>query len=320
MILDYKENNRVAKPSIAPSFFVVSAVAVALIITGCFDVIGGGGGGGGGPGRVTISGMVTSVNGDTGDVFGISIEARDPSNGKRLGKSTETGVFGAYQLKVPAKGLQRLIQLIFTTPFPSSQIFSEFFLITTHSEVFLDVRLESPGQVIIDDVDGGGYQVDQKRITIGGGKEFIFSGPQFSITTPQQADFTINGGSSDCIRANKDGTIVISVQNFTATKCNVGVQASNRAMISVDASQRLEISSRNSGVKTSNQTGTKLTSGEEFVINSSQDFGIRAGGQSSVAVDLMAPPVNCVISGAKGDINQESASAIIAVPAGCLVP
>jgi hypothetical protein len=308
-----------ARPLIAPSFFIASAIAAALIITGCFDVTGGGGGGGG-PGRVTISGMVTSVDGDTGDVFGISIEARDPVNGKRLGKSTETSPFGAYELKVPAKGLQRLIELIFTTPLPFSETFSEFFLITKDSEVFLDVRLESPGQVIIDDVDGGGYQVDQKRIRIGGGKRFIFSGPEFSIMTPQLADFTINGRSRDCIKANKNSSIVINVQNFSATNCAVGINANKRAIISIDASESFEISSRNSGVRSSNQTFTNLSSGEEFVIDSSEDFGIRAGGQSSVVVDLLVPPVVCEIIGARGDINQESASAIISVPAGCLVP
>ena len=308
-----------ANPSIAPSFFIASAIAVALMIIGCFDVVGGGGGGGG-PGKVTISGMVTSVNGDTGDVFGISIEAMDPNTGKRLGKSTETGVFGAYQLKVPAKGLQRKIELVFTTPLPFSETFSEFFLITADSQVFLDVRLESPGQVIIDDVDGGGYQVDQKRIRIGGGKRFIFSGPEFSITTPQLADFTINGKSNDCIKAKKNSSIVINVQNFTATNCAVGINANKRAIISIDASESFEISSRNSGVSSSNQTFTTLSSGEAFVISSSEDFGIRAGGQSSVVVDLLAPPVDCEIFGPRGDINQESASAIISVPPGCLVP
>jgi hypothetical protein len=307
-----------AKASRAPSFFIISSIALALILIGCFDVTGGGGGGG--PGRVTITGMVTSVDGDTGDVFGISIEAIDPINGKRLGRSTETGVFGAYQLKVPAKGLQRLIELIFTTPLPFSETFSEFFLITKDSEVFLDIRLESPGQVIIDDVDGGGYQVDQKRIRIGGGKSFIFSGAQFGIITPQQADFTINGRSRDCIRANTNSSIVINVQNFTATNCAIGIKANQKVIISIGASESFEISSRNSGVRTSNETVTDLTSGEEFVISSSEDFGIRAGGQSSVVVDLLSPPVDCEIFGARGDINQESASAIISVPAGCLVP
>jgi hypothetical protein len=307
------------KRSIAPSFFIASAIALALIMTGCFDLVGGGGGGGG-PGRVTISGTVTSVDGDTGDVFGISIEAMDPNTGKTLGRSTETSVFGAYQLKVPAKGLQRLIELVFTTPLPFSETFSESFLITTDSQVFLDVRLESPGQVIIDDVDVGGYQVDQKRIRIGGGKRFIFSGTEFSITTPQLADFTINGRSNDCIKANKNSSIVINVQNFSATNCAVGINANKRAIISIDASKSFEISSRNSGVRSSNQTFTNLSSGEEFVINSSEDFGIMAGGQSSVVVDLLAPPVVCEIFGPRGDINQESASAIISVPPGCLVP
>jgi len=305
--------------SIAPLFLIASAIAAGLMITGCFDITGGGGGGGG-PGKVEISGMITSVNGDTGDVFGISIEARDPINGKRLGNSTKTTVFGAYQLKVPAKGLQRLIELVFTTPLPFSQTFSEFFLITTDSEVFLDVRLESPGQVIIDDVDGGGYQVDQKRIRIGGDKEFIFSGPEFNITTPQLADFTINGGSNDCIQAKRNSSIVIDVQNFSATKCGIGINANQNAIISIDASRSLVISSRNAGVSSSNQTSTQLSSGEEFVIDSSEDFGIRASGQSSVVVDLLVPPVNCEIFGPKGDINEESASAVIVVPPGCLAP
>ena len=291
---------------------------MALIVTGCFDVTGGGGGGG--PGKVTISGMVTSVDGDAGDVFGISVEARDPNNGKRLGKSTQTSVFGAYQLKVPAKGFQRLIQLVFTTPLPFSQTFSEFFLITKKSEVFLDVRLESPGQVIIDDVDGGGYQVDQKRIRIGDGKRLIFSGTEFSITTPQLADFTIDGKSSDCIRAKKNSSIVINVRNFTATNCKVGIKASERAIIAINASESFEISSRDSGVASTNQAFTNLSSGEKFVINSSDGFGIRAGGQSSVVVDLLAPPVDCEIFGVRGDVNQDSASAIISVPPGCLVP
>jgi hypothetical protein len=308
-----------AKASKAPFLFIVSSIAVALMLTGCFDVTGGGGGGGG-PGRVTISGMVTSLNGDTGDVFGISVEAIDPNTEKSLGKSAETSVFGAYQLKVRAKGLQRLIELVFTTPLPFSETFSEFFLLTTDSEVFLDVSLQSPGQVIIDEVDGSGYQVDQERIKIGGGKNFIFSGTEFSITTPQQADFTINGRSNDCIRSNKNSSIVIDVQNFTATNCAVGIRAEKKAIISIGASESFEISSRNSGVRSSNQAFTDLTSGEEFVINSSEEFGIRAGGQSSVIVDLLSPPVVCEIFGARGDINEENVSAIINVPAGCLVP
>ena len=306
------------KRSIAPSFIIASITVAALIMTGCFDITGGGGGGG--PGRVTISGMVTSVDGDTADVFGITIEAMDPINGKRLGNSAKTTAFGAYELKVPAKGLQRLIELNFTTPLPFSQTFSEFFLITKDSEVFLDVRLESPGQVIIDDVDGGGYEVDQKRIRIGGNKEFIFSGPEFGITTPELADFFINGGSNDCIRAKRNSSIVIDVQNFSATKCGIGINANLGADVSINASSSLVISSRNAGVGTSNQSSTNLSSGEEFVINSSEDFGIRAGGQSSVVVDLMVPPVNCEIFGPKGDIKEDSASAVISVPDGCLPP
>jgi hypothetical protein len=312
------ENNRMPRWSIAPSFIIASTIAAALMITGCFDVTGGGGGGG--PGKVEISGKVTSVDGDTGDVFGISIEATDPDNGKRLGNSTTTSAFGAYELKVPAKGLQRLIELVFTTPLPFSKTFSEFFLITKDSEVFLDVKLVSPNEVIIDDVDGGGYRVDQDPIRIGGGDEFIFSGAEFPITTPQLADFSINGGSNDCIQAKRNSSIVIDVQDFSATKCGIGINTNQNAVISIDASRSLVISSRNSGVSSSNQTSTRLSSGEEFVIDSSEDFGIRASGQSSVLVDLLAPPVNCEIFGPKGDINEESASAAIIVPPGCLAP
>jgi len=307
------------KATKALSFSVVPSIAVALILMGCFDVTGGGGGGGG-PGRVTISGMITSVDGDTGDVFGISVEAFDANTGRSLGKSVTTGVFGAYQLKVRAKGLQRPIQLVYTTLLPFSKIFSEFFLITKDSEVFLDVRLESPGQVIIDDVEGGGYQVDQRPIRIGDGKRFVFSGTEFAITTPQQAEFTINGRSRDCIRAGRNSSIVINVQNFAATNCAFGIRARGKAIISIGASESFEVFSRNSGVRSSNQTFTDLSSGEEFVINSSEEFGIRAGGQSSVIVDLMSPPVDCEIFGARGDIDQESPGAIISVPAGCLVP
>jgi hypothetical protein len=306
------------KASKAPPFFVVSSIAVGLFLIGCFDVIGGGGGGGG-PGKVKISGMVTSVNEDTGDVFAISIEARDPNNGKRLGRSTETSVFGAYQLKVPAKGFQRLIELVFTTPLPFSQTFSEFFLITKDSEVLLDVRLESPGQVIIDDVDGGGYQVDQKRIKIRGGKSFIFSGTEFGITTPQQADFTINGRSRDCIKAKKNSLVSIDVKNFSAANCANGISAKNNANISIDVSEDFEIFSSKNGVRSSNQAFTELVGGEVFSINSG-DFGISAGGQSTVIVDLMSPPVDCEIFGVRGDINEESLSATISVPDGCLVP
>lgn len=306
-----------AKPFKAASLLVILSMIFALFLAGCFDVTGGGGGGG--PGKVTISGLVTSVDEDSEDVFGIAIEARDPVNGKRLGKRTETGAFGDYQLKVPAKGVQRLIELIFTTPLPFSQTFSEFFLITKDSEVFLDVRLQSPGQVIIDNVDGGGYQVDQKRIRIGSGKRFIFSGPAFGISTPQQADFMINGRSNDCIVAKDSSGVEINVQNFTAVNCAVGIKANNRAIISIDASDGFEISSRNSGVRSSDQTFTNLSSGERFGISSSVDYGIRARGQSSVTVDVLVPPVDCEIFGLLGDTNEESASAIISVPAGCLV-
>jgi hypothetical protein len=304
------------KRSIASSSLIASAIAAALVITGCFDVTGGGGGG---PGRVTISGMVTSVDGDSGDVFGISIEARDPVNGKRLGKSTETGVFGAYQLKVPAKGLQRLIELIFATPLPFSETFSEFFLITKDSEVFLDVSLESPGQVIIDNEAGGGYQVNQKRIKIRGGKSFIFSGTEFGITTPQQADFTINGRSRDCIKAKNNSSVSIDVKNFSAANCANGILAKNNANLSIGASEDFEIVSSKNGVRSTNQAFAELVSGEVFSINSG-DFGIGAGGQSTVIVDLMSPPVDCEIFGVRGDINEESLSATISVPAGCLVP
>lgn len=307
-----------AKPSMAPSFFIASSIALALVLISCFDVTGGGGGGGG-PGRVRISGVVTSVNGDSGDVFGILVEARDADSGRRLGKSTETSASGDYELKVKAKGFQRLIELEFTTPLPFSETFSESFLITKKSEVFLDVRLESPGQVIIDDVDGGGYQVNQKRIKIRGGKSFIFSGAEFGITTPQQADFTINGRSGDCIEAKNNSLVSIDVKNFTAANCANGISAQDDSDISIDASEGFEIFSSKNGVRSSNRAFAELTGGELFSINSG-DFGISAGGQSTVIVDLMSPPVDCEIFGGRGDTNQDSPSATIIVPAGCLVP
>lgn len=302
----------------ASSFFFVSSIAVGLFFIGCFDVTGGGGGGGG-PGRVTISGTVTSVNGDSDDVFGILVEARDANSGRRLGKRTETSPFGGYQLKVKAKGFQRLIELEFTMPLPPSETFSESFLITKKSEVILDVRLESPGQVIIDDVDGGGYQVNQRRIKIRGGKSFIFSGAEFGITTPQQADFTINGRSGDCIKARNNSLVSIDVKNFTAANCANGISAQDNADVLIDASENFEIFSSNNGVRSSNRAFAELTGGEVFSINSG-NFGINAGGQSTVIVDLVSPPVDCEIFGGRGDTNQESPSATISVPAACLVP
>ncbi len=305
------------KPSWAPFFFVMSSIISGLFLIGCFDVTGGSGGGG--PGRVTISGVVTSVNGDSDDVFGILVEARDANSGRRLGKRAETSIIGAYQLKVKAKGFQRLIELEFTTPLPSSETFSESFLITKKSDVLLDVRLQSPGQVIIDDVEGSGYQVNQKRIKIRGGKSLIFSGAEFGITTPQQADFTINGRSKDCIKARKNSSVSIDVKSFTAANCANGILAENNADVSIDASENFEIFSSRNGVRSRNQASAQLTGGEVFSINSG-DFGISAGGQSTVVVDLMSPPVDCEIFGGLGDTNEDSPSATIIVPSACLVP
>lgn len=307
-----------AKPSWAACFSVISSIIFGLFFVSCFDVTGGGGGGGG-PGRVTISGVVTSVNGDDGDVFGISVEARDANSGRRLGKSTETSPLGNYELKVKAKGFQRVIELQFTTPLPSSETFSESFLITKKSDVLLDVRLQSPGQVIIDDIDGGGYQVNQKRIKIRGGKSFIFSGSEFGITTPQQADFTINGRSGDCIKATNNSLVSIDVKNFTAANCASGILAEGNAGVSIDASEEFEIFSSKNGVRSINRAFAELSGGEVFSINSG-DFGISAGGQSTVIVDLMSPPVDCEVFGSRGDTNHESPSATIIVPAACLVP
>ncbi len=306
-----------AKPSWAASFFMMSSIIFGLFLVSCFDVTGGGGGSG--PGKVRISGVVTSVNGDGEDVFGILVEAIDANSGRRLGKTTETSAFGAYELKVKAKRFQRLIELQFTTPLPFSETFSETFLITEKSEVLLDVRLESPGLVIIDDVDGGGYQVNQKRIKIRGGKSFIFSGPEFGINTPQQADFTINGRSGDCIKAKNNSSVSIDVKNFTAVNCINGILAEGNAEVSIDASEEFEIFSSRNGVKSSNGAFAEISGGEVFSINAG-DFGVSAGGQSTVIVDLMSPPVDCVIFGSRGDTNQESPDATIIVPAACLVP
>lgn len=299
------------------TFILILLIAMSLNLVSCFDTFDGGGGG---KKKVRINGMVTSVNGDPNAVFGITIEARDPNTGKRLGKSTTTGALGVYQLKVPSKGQTRLIELFYTTPSPTSEIFSEFFIITKNSEVLLDVMLESLSQVIIDDVDGGGYQVDQKRISIGESKRFIFSGTEFAITTPQQADFTIDGKSKDCINAQKNSTLVINALNFTAGNCKVGIRANNKAIITIGAVESFEVFSKKSGIRSKKSAITTLNSGENFTINSSNAFGIQAEGQSSVIVDIMVPPVECEIFGANGDINQESSNAIISVPVGCLTP
>ncbi|MFQ5788441.1 MAG: hypothetical protein ACE5H1_10745 [Thermodesulfobacteriota bacterium] len=298
------------------TFILILLIALSLNLVSCFDFFDGDGV----AKKIRISGMVTSVNGDPNAVFGITIEARDPNTGKRLGESTTTGALGVYQLKVLSKGQTRLIELFFTTPSPTSGIFSEFFIITKNSEVFLDVMLESPSQVIIDDVDGGGYQVDQKRISIGGSKRFIFSGTEFAITTPQQADFTIDGRSKECINAKENSTLVINALNFTASNCKIGISANNKAIITIGAVESFEVFSKNSGVRSKKSSITTLNSGEIFTINSSNAFGIQAEGQSSVIVDIMVPPVECGIFGANGDINQESSNAIVSVPVGCLSP
>lgn len=289
-------------------------LVVAFAIYGCSSSSGGGE-------RIVITGLVTSVNGQGGDeVVGITVEAINPQNFKRLGSAQVTGLLGEYQLRVPLGNNQtRLVILTFTTI--DLESFTGSFVITKNSSVLLDVMLDL-GDVVIDDDDGPGYTVLSGRIKTSGKQQFLFSNADFGIDTPGQALFIINGNAQDCIRALDNSLVVINPNTFQALDCAVGISTQQNGNVFIEAGNLFEIFSRDSGIRTRNQTVVDVTASDigTFTIESTQGFGIRCSGQSLVTAAMDPTPGTCSVSGSKGDIEEETANCDIMIPNSCLTP
>jgi len=292
----------------------VLLLVVAFAIYGCSSSSGGGN-------RIVITGLVTSVNGQGGDeLVGITVEAINPQNFKRLGSAQVTGLLGEYQLRVPlGNNLTRLIILTFTTL--DLEIFTGSFVITKNSSVLLDVML-TDGDVDIDDDDGPGYTVLSNRIKTSGKQQFLFSNADFGIDTPGQALFIVNGNAANCINATDNSLVVINPNTFQALDCDVGISTRQNGNVFIEASDLFEILSRNAGIRTRNQTVVDVTASESgtFTIESNQGFGIRCSGQSLVTAAMDPTPGTCSVSGAQGDIEEETANCDIMIPNSCLTP
>ncbi len=249
------------------------------------------------PDKSRIEGVVLSVNGNPVAVGDILVSAIN-SNGTRVSSRGQTNASGAYSIGInnESGSKVRLVTLIFTTQ--DGLIFSEDFLVPRNTTSLLNVTLAN-GEVNIAD---GDYTVLSKPVNANGNQTYIFA-DAIGIDTPGQASFVIDGNTNTCVRARDNSTIIINVDDFLASNCNIGVRSGSNANISINADDDFEILSGSFGVRSANASVVNLSALDEFFITSANAFGIGAINSSTVNVNNgLANPDTCEIVGLQGDI------------------
>jgi len=156
-----------------------------------------------------------------------------------------------------------------------------------------DITLQQNPTVIVIDR----WQVYQDPIS--------FSNSQVIDFNESQAEFNIDGQGGNCMYSGGSSSITYRVKKISITQCREGVRAQSSGSILLEADEGIQISSNRDAVVTLDDgfVGIGQSSNpvnNTIVIQSANQFGINASGNSVVDVD---PQNQCSISGGRGALN-----------------
>ena len=248
----------------------------------------------GGADKSIINGTVLDVIGGPG-VSGIKVIAE--RNNERVASDT-TNSEGEFKLKVREGNITLLFEIL------GEVTVGRVFTITEDSEVFLDVTLDvlaQPKRITVVD-----WVVSQDPIRCDSNQSFI-------IDEDELVDFTVDGNGKDCIRAQGDCFIDITVQNIALNDCNEGILAEGSANVNLEALAvpTLTIDAESNGIHTKGDSSVTLIGGNIFVTSTGAD-GIRAEDSSDVEIQ---PSGLCTIEGFDDAIDPDPTATID--PDGC---
>ena len=248
------------------------------------------GGGGGGADKSIINGtVVPPVIGGPG-VSGIKVIAE--RNGERVASDT-TNSEGDFKLRVREGDITLLFEIL------GAVTVGRVFTITEDSEVFLDVTLDvlaQPKRITVVD-----WVVSQDPIRCDSNQSFI-------IDEDELVDFTVDGNGKDCIRAQGDCFIDITVQNIALNDCNEGILAEGSANVNLEALAvpTLTIDAESNGIHTKGDSSVTLIGGNIFVTSTGAD-GIRAEDSSDVEIQRSGL---CTIEGSDDAIQKDGTATV----------
>ena len=146
------------------------------------------------------------------------------------------------------------------------------------------------------------WEVSQDPIRCGNNETFF-------IEQKAIVDFIINGDGKDCIKAQGDCFIDITVQNITLNDCNEGILAEGSADVNLEALAvpTLTIDAESNGIHTKGDSSVTLIGGK-IVVTSTQSDGIKAEDSSDVEIQ---PSGQCTIEGFDDAIQKDPNATVV---------
>ena len=271
------------------TFLIILLVAssyVATGITGCDSS------NGGGKNKTTIRGTVEEVIGGSGDVSGIRVSIFE---GNRRRSSDRTNNSGDFRITYTPDSNNATIEFEGDT-FTLSRNIS----VTRGSDVQLNEIIDT----ITPEIIFTEWTVDQRRLRLSGFDQVTFNS--------LEAVFQIDGRGNNCIRAKGDSRVEITAQSISLINCSEGITTSSFGFVDLQADLDINISSRQDGINTSDNSSVTLSMtsnpvNNNIFITSTRQNGIRAAGNSAVLVD---PQNNCTVTGDKDAVRISGNSTV----------
>ncbi len=263
-------------------FFGLFLFALLLIFSSCD-------GGSGGSGDILLEGIVSNPS-QFGKITVVVLEGNS-----RKGSTTvnSLGNFGIRFSSSTGVVTLRFESDTFNAERPNIQVIDQ-------SVTNLNITLQlNPTLIIIDR-----WQVFQDPIS--------FSGTQTIDYNESQAEFNLDGNGGNCMFASGSSLITYRVKSISITDCREGVKAQSTGSIVLEADEAIQISSNRDAIVALDdafigigQTSSPINN--TIVIQSTNQFGINAAGNSIVDVD---PQNQCSISGGRGATNVNSNASV----------
>jgi len=256
-------------------FFGLSLFVLLLIFSSCD-------GGSGSSGDILLEGIVSNPS-----QFGkITVVVLEGSSKKGSTTVNSLGNFGIRFSSSTGVVTLRFESDTFNAERPNIQVIDQ-------SVTNLNITLQlNPTLIIIDR-----WQVFQDPIS--------FSGTQTIDYNESQAEFNLDGNGGNCMFASGSSIITYRVKSISITDCREGVKAQSTGSIVLEADEAILISSNRDAIVALDdafigigQTSSPINN--TIVIQSTNQFGINAAGNSIVDVD---PQNQCSISGGRGATN-----------------
>ena len=277
-------NTRNMKSILIGTFFILS-ISI-LSIGGCdieFGGTGDNGGGGGGSGDIIVEGTI--LNFDEFDSITVTVLL----NNIRLDRDT-TDDLGNFRLQF------RTTASSVSLEFESGSFGAELpnFAVVDESTSTLDITLQQNPNIISIDR----WQVFQDDLSLFNDTVIDFN--------ESQVEFNIDANGGNCIFATDNVMVTYRVKSINITDCREGIRAQSDASIILEADESITISSTRDAILTLDngtinigQTSNPINN--TIIIESIDEFGINASGNSTVIID---PENECSISGGREAVNE----------------